>query len=115
MAKYYKMAHSIRIEDEELYNELISYCRENGMRIGKFCESLLREGLSMEKYGDIPYGEIRRPAQRHGCGPKEKESESVDAHNDSRAASPENTTTVIEGDETESTNGARRKPRKRIL
>lgn len=65
------MAHSVRIENDDLYEEIVSYCRENGITIGKFCERLIDEGFSIEKYGDFPYGEIRRSSPPHEDGTEE--------------------------------------------
>ena len=48
------MAHSVKIEDE-LYDKLSLYCNENGLKINVFCNSVLKEKLMLEMYGDAPF------------------------------------------------------------
>lgn len=43
----------IRI-DSKIYNDVKAYCDLNGLKIGEFVNSLIREGLTIEKYGFKP-------------------------------------------------------------
>lgn len=59
MLKKIKMAkHSIVITDERLYNDIVEYCKLNNEKISNFCQRVLKEQLLVEKYGDMPFGEI---------------------------------------------------------
>lgn len=51
------MKHSIQI-DEKIYNSLKSYCDLNGLKISDFACKLIKNGLSIEKYGNIPFGNV---------------------------------------------------------
>lgn len=53
--------HSISIDDK-LYEEIAEYCKLNSLKISTFCNDLLRNGLNNEKYGDIPFGVIKKPS-----------------------------------------------------
>jgi len=54
------MAHSITISDDNLYNQISKYCKENGLKLNIFCTNLLKSAFRTEQYGDIPFGEIKR-------------------------------------------------------
>jgi len=49
--------HTIRI-DEDLYKEIEEYCALNSIKVSSFCNDMLRESISVKKYGDIPFGVI---------------------------------------------------------
>lgn len=51
--------HTILLEDK-LYKEITQYCKANDLKIGKFCNDLLKKSFATEKYGDIPFGEIKK-------------------------------------------------------
>ena len=46
--------HSIQI-NEDLYNDILSFCKANGEKINIFCSRILKEYLLLEKYGDTPF------------------------------------------------------------
>lgn len=50
--------HTIVITDDKLYNDIVDYCKINGEKINSFCQRILKEQLSIEKYGDTPFGEV---------------------------------------------------------
>lgn len=49
------MAKTIAI-NEDLYNEILEYCKLNKITIKDFSEKALKNSLMLEKYGDIPFG-----------------------------------------------------------
>lgn len=107
------MAHSIRIEDDGLYEDIAVYCRENGLGIGKFCERLIREGFSMERYGDFPYGEIRKPSPRTENRTEENFPEPEGSVPDTPAIEPNDG--ILEPNGVKADVPEKRKPRKRVL
>lgn len=50
--------HFITITDENLYNDIVEYCKLNNEKINNFCQRILKEQLLMEKYGDTPFGVV---------------------------------------------------------
>lgn len=50
--------HFITITDENLYNDIVEYCKLNNEKINIFCQRILKEQLLTEKYGDVPFGHI---------------------------------------------------------
>lgn len=50
--------HSITITDEILYNDIVEYCKLNNEKINNFCQRVLKEQLLVEKYGNIPFGNV---------------------------------------------------------
>ena len=50
--------HFITITDENLYNDIVEYCKLNNEKINNFCQRILKEQLLIEKYGDTPFGNI---------------------------------------------------------
>ena len=50
--------HFITITDENLYNDIIEYCKLNGEKVNDFCQRILKEQLLIIKYGDTPFGEV---------------------------------------------------------
>lgn len=50
--------HFITITDENLYNDIVEYCKLNNEKINIFCQRILKEQLLIEKYGDIPFGGV---------------------------------------------------------
>lgn len=49
--------HFITITDENLYNDIVEYCKLNNEKINIFCQRILKEQLLIEKYGDTPFSE----------------------------------------------------------
>lgn len=56
------MPHKIEISDRTFEN-LKEYCTLNDLKIGQFADRLIHEGLMMEKYGDVPFTNYRKPIQ----------------------------------------------------
>lgn len=54
--------HSISI-DAKLYSEISEYCKINGLKVANFCNELLSNAFSVEKYGDIPFGVFKNEPQ----------------------------------------------------
>lgn len=50
--------HSIQIDDDKLFEEIVSYCKLNKMSIKMFCTDMLRKQFLIEKFGDIPFGTL---------------------------------------------------------
>lgn len=50
--------HFITITDENLYNDIVEYCKLNNEKINIFCQRILKEQLLIEKYGDTPFGGV---------------------------------------------------------
>lgn len=50
--------HFITITDENLYNDIVEYCRLNNEKVNNFCQRILKEQLLIEKYGDTPFGGV---------------------------------------------------------
>lgn len=48
--------HSVQIDDTELYNNIVEYCKLNNLKIGNFITELVRKQFMIEQYGDIPFG-----------------------------------------------------------
>jgi len=46
--------HSIQINNE-LYSNILEFCKANNEKISVFCERILKDGLLREKYGDTPF------------------------------------------------------------
>lgn len=63
------MAKTIAI-NEDLYNEMLEYCKLNKITIKDFSEKALKNSLMLEKYGDIPFGGFKEI-------PKAKEPEHI--------------------------------------
>ena len=55
---------------EDLYNEILEYCKLNKITIKDFSEKALKNSLMLEKYGDIPFGGFKE-------FPKVKEPEHI--------------------------------------
>jgi len=52
------MPHKIEINDKT-YEDLREFCRLNDLKIGQFADKLIREGLMIEMYGDVPFTNYR--------------------------------------------------------
>lgn len=50
--------HSIQIDDDKLFEEIVSYCKLNKISIKMFCTDMLRKQFLIEKFGDIPFGTL---------------------------------------------------------
>lgn len=53
--------HTIQITDDKLYDTIVSYCKENNLKIGAFCTEMLRKQVMTEMYGDIVIQRNGRP------------------------------------------------------
>lgn len=47
--------HSIKIDDD-LYDDILSYCKINNLKISEYCCGLLRKEHNKSKFCDIPFG-----------------------------------------------------------
>lgn len=54
------MPHKIEISDKT-YEDLKEFCRLNDLKIGQFADKLIRDGLMIEMYGDVPFTNYRKP------------------------------------------------------
>lgn len=50
--------HSIQIDDDKLFEEIVAYCKLNNLQIKMFCTDMLRKQFLIEKFGDIPFGTL---------------------------------------------------------
>lgn len=55
------MSHKVEIADRT-FEDLREYCKLNDLKIGQFADKLIREGLMIEMYGDVPFTNYRKPA-----------------------------------------------------
>ena len=51
--------HSIQITDSKLYESIVEYCKENGLKVSFLCTDMLRKQFLIEKFGDIPFGSFQ--------------------------------------------------------
>lgn len=51
--------HSIQITDNKLYESIVEYCKENGLKVSFLCTDMLRKQFLIEKFGDIPFGNFQ--------------------------------------------------------
>ena len=51
--------HSIQIDDDKLFEDIVSYCKLNKISIKMFCTDMLRKQFLIEKFGDIPFGNFQ--------------------------------------------------------
>ena len=68
--------HSVQIDDTELYNNIVEYCKLNGLKIGNFITELVRKQFMIEQYGDIPFGNLQDEPPKINP-PKKEENETV--------------------------------------
>ena len=54
------MPHKVEISDKT-YEDLKEFCNLNNLKIGQFADKLIRDGLMIEMYGDVPFTNYRRP------------------------------------------------------
>lgn len=54
------MSHKIEISDKT-YEDLKEFCRLNSLKIGQYADKLIRDGLMIEMYGDVPFTNYRKP------------------------------------------------------
>lgn len=57
--------HSIQIDDDKLFEEIVSYCKLNKISIKMFCTDMLRKQFLIEKFGDIPFGTLYSAADEN--------------------------------------------------
>lgn len=72
------MPHKVEISDKT-YEDLKEFCSLNGLKIGQLADKLIREGLMIEMYGDVPFTNYRvnLPKEEIVALVKEAESNSV--------------------------------------
>ena len=51
--------HSIQITDSKLYESIVEYCKENGLKVSFLCTDMLRKQFLIEKFGDIPFANFQ--------------------------------------------------------
>jgi hypothetical protein len=51
--------HSIQITDSKLYDNIVEYCKINGLKVSFLCTDMLRKQFLVEKYGDVPFGSFQ--------------------------------------------------------
>lgn len=56
------MSHKIEISDKT-FEDLREFCKLNDLKIGQYADKLIREGLMIEMYGDVPFTNYRKPVQ----------------------------------------------------
>ena len=54
------MSHKIEISDKT-FEDLREFCKLNDLKIGQYADKLIREGLMIEMYGDVPFTNYRKP------------------------------------------------------
>lgn len=52
------MPHKVEISDKT-YEDLKEFCSLNDLKIGQFADKLIRDGLMIEMYGDVPFTNYR--------------------------------------------------------
>ena len=58
----YYMTHKIEISDKT-YWLLKEYCQLNNLKMGQFADKLLHDGIMIEKYGDVPFTDYKKPLE----------------------------------------------------
>ena len=56
------MPHKVERSDKT-YEDLKEFCSLNDLKIGQFADKLIRDGLMIEMYGDVPFTNYRRPPE----------------------------------------------------
>lgn len=64
--------HFISIVDENLYNDIVEYCKLNNEKVNDFCQRILKKQLMIEKYGDTPFGTILHEVDIPPVTPRDK-------------------------------------------
>lgn len=57
------MPHKVEITDKT-YEDLKEFCSLNDLKIGQFADKLIRDGLMIEMYGDVPFTDYHVKPQR---------------------------------------------------
>ena len=52
------MPHKVEISDKT-YEDLKEFCSLNNLKIGQLADNLIRDGLMIEMYGDVPFTNYR--------------------------------------------------------
>lgn len=47
--------HNVQIDDSELYQQIVEYCKLNELKIGAFITEMVRKQFMIEQYGDVPF------------------------------------------------------------
>lgn len=53
------MPHKVEISDKT-FEDLKGFCVLNDLKIGQYADKLIREGLMIEMYGDVPFADYKR-------------------------------------------------------
>ena len=53
------MPHKVEISDKT-FEDLKEFCVLNDLKIGQYADKLIREGLMIEMYGDVPFADYKR-------------------------------------------------------
>jgi hypothetical protein len=56
--------HRIEISDD-LYSDILEYCKLNGLKIGSFINDLLTKQFAIEQYGDTPFANYEVSTNPH--------------------------------------------------
>jgi hypothetical protein len=67
--------HFITIADENLYNDIVEYCKLNNEKVNNFCQRILKEQLMIEKYGDTPFGKVVQEVVTSPVIPEDKKKQ----------------------------------------
>lgn len=46
---------SVQINDNKLYDQIVEYCKINGLKVSNFITEMVRKQFMIEKYGDTPF------------------------------------------------------------
>lgn len=56
------MPHKVEINDKT-FEDLRDFCKLNDLKIGQYADKLIRDGLMIEMYGDVPFMNYRKPSE----------------------------------------------------
>lgn len=56
------MPHKVEISDKT-FEDLRDFCKLNDLKIGQYADKLIRDGLMIEMYGDVPFMNYRKPSE----------------------------------------------------
>lgn len=50
-----KQVKSVQINDNKLYDQIVEYCKINGLKVSNLITEMVRKQFMIEKYGDTPF------------------------------------------------------------
>jgi hypothetical protein len=50
-----KQMKSVQINDSKLYDQIVEYCKINGLKVSNLITEMVRKQFMIEKYGDTPF------------------------------------------------------------